>query len=118
MTRPRAAHGRPLSDPEHDAGPGRTAYRGPVNWLLRSRQTGHLVVAQWPNLPIVGWAAASLGSRFVPAGSTGEVALRTAAGLALTWWALEELVRGVNPWRRLLGAGALVWVVTGLTGLR
>jgi len=29
-------------------------------------------------------------------------------------WALDELVRGVNPWRRILGGGVLVWQVAEL----
>ena len=29
-------------------------------------------------------------------------------------WALLEVVAGVNWFRRLLGAGALVWIVAGL----
>jgi hypothetical protein len=35
-------------------------------------------------------------------------------GLAV--WALEEAVGGVNWFRRLLGVGALVWIVAGLAG--
>jgi hypothetical protein len=31
-------------------------------------------------------------------------------------WAWEETVSGVNWFRRLLGAGALIWVVAGLAG--
>lgn len=29
-------------------------------------------------------------------------------------WALDEVVSGVNPWRRILGGGVLVWQVAGL----
>jgi hypothetical protein len=28
---------------------------------------------------------------------------------ALLVWAIDEIVRGVNPWRRALGSGVLVW---------
>jgi hypothetical protein len=31
-------------------------------------------------------------------------------------WALLEAVAGVNWFRRLVGAGALVWIVAGLSG--
>jgi len=34
--------------------------------------------------------------------------------LGLAVWAWEEVVSGVNWFRRLLGAAALVWVVAGL----
>jgi hypothetical protein len=27
------------------------------------------------------------------------------------WWAVDEIVRGVNPWRRILGAVVLAFVV-------
>jgi hypothetical protein len=30
------------------------------------------------------------------------------------WWALDELVRGVNPFRRVLGGAVLGWFVLGL----
>ena len=33
---------------------------------------------------------------------------------ALLVWAADEVLRGVNPFRRLLGAGVLVVVVLGL----
>ena len=33
---------------------------------------------------------------------------------ALAFWAGDELVRGVNPFRRMLGAVVLVWIVVGL----
>jgi hypothetical protein len=26
----------------------------------------------------------------------------------LLWWAADEVLRGVNPWRRMLGGGMLV----------
>jgi hypothetical protein len=40
---------------------------------------------------------------------TGAVdgTLRAAATGGLVWWAADELVRGVNPWRRILGGGVL-----------
>jgi len=30
--------------------------------------------------------------------------------MALAWWAVDEVVRGVNPWRRCLGAGVLAFL--------
>jgi hypothetical protein len=36
--------------------------------------------------------------------------------LGLAAWALEEIVGGVNWFRRLLGAAAFVWIVVGLVG--
>jgi hypothetical protein len=33
--------------------------------------------------------------------------LRAAAAVGLIWWAADEVLRGVNPWRRLLGGAVL-----------
>ena len=35
---------------------------------------------------------------------------------ALTWWAADEVIRGVNPWRRVIGVAGLVFVVLRLVG--
>jgi hypothetical protein len=40
--------------------------------------------------------------------------LQLVAALALGWWALDEIGRGVNPWRRLLGAVVLGGLVASL----
>jgi hypothetical protein len=34
---------------------------------------------------------------------------------ALVIWAVDEIVRGVNPWRRMLGAVVLAATVLGVT---
>ena len=44
------------------------------------------------------------------------LALTAASTAALVWWAVGEIFRGVNPWRRMLGAAALAIVVVGLVG--
>ena len=41
-----------------------------------------------------------------PAGSL-DTTLRVISTGSLIWWAIDELLRGVNPWRRLLGGGVL-----------
>jgi hypothetical protein len=82
-------------------------HRAPVNWLFRNRQTGRITIAQFPNIPL--WLfliAATLRSLLHPAGWPGT-ALNAAATVGLLWWAADELLRGVNPWRRLLGAVVL-----------
>ncbi|GJD57048.1 hypothetical protein [Methylobacterium dankookense] len=81
--------------------------RRALDWTFRSRVDGRITIAQWPNLPLwlfLGLAAA--GRILAPAGGAGT-ALRVAADLAFAWWALDEVLRGVNPWRRVLGAAAL-----------
>lgn len=74
------------------------------DWWLRDRRTGRIVVAQPPNLTLWLWIAAVLvRAVFDPAGTLGT-AVRVVGVVALLAWALDEVVRGVNPWRRLLGA--------------
>ncbi len=40
-----------------------------------------------------------------------------AALATLAWWAIDEVVRGVNPWRRILGVGGCAVVITGTLAL-
>ena len=50
---------------------------------------------------------------FRPAGSVGTV-VDVVATVALVAWAGDEVVRGVNPWRRMLGGGVLAVTVVGV----
>jgi len=36
---------------------------------------------------------------------------------ALGWWAIDGVLRGVNPWRRLLGGAGVVFAVSGAVSL-
>jgi len=90
---------------------------GVVGWWFRSRETGRITVAQFPNLSLgiylVAWATRKV---LDPTGAL-DTALGVIAGAALLWWALDEIIRGVNPFRRVLGAAVLGWMVAGwLTG--
>ncbi len=71
--------------------------------MFRNRQTGEITIAQRPNLPAIVFVVAAL-LRWVlsPSGTRGTV-LDVAATVALLWWAGDEVVRGVNPFRRMLG---------------
>ena len=87
--------------------------RAALSWLLRDRTaTGdRWVVAQWPNtsawtfvlLTALGWV--------VPG---DPVWLYAGTRAALAWWAVDEVLRGVNPFRRLLGAVVLVVAAVGV----
>lgn len=85
-----------------------------VDWALRDRRTGRIVIAQRPNAPLVVWLSAT-GVQLVldPAGGW-RVALRIVGAVALGWWAVDEVARGVNPWRRVLGAIVLAGMVASL----
>ncbi|MCU1498566.1 MAG: hypothetical protein JWM47_2519 [Acidimicrobiales bacterium] len=50
-----------------------------------------------------------------PAGLSGTGVRVIGAG-ALVWWAVDEVARGVNPFRRGLGAVVLAVTVAGLVG--
>ncbi|MGJ4926125.1 hypothetical protein ACQR1I_12450 [Bradyrhizobium sp. HKCCYLS2038] len=80
-----------------------------LNWFFRNRATGKITIAQMPNPALwlvlvgilVGWV-------WHPAGQTGRnLDCLVKAGLVV--WAFDELVRGVNPWRRCLGAAVLIY---------
>lgn len=91
--------------------------RGVVRWFFADRASGRIVIGQWPNF-ILGTALGALGAR-IALGLTGQHrplddALALVEKTALTLWAADELLRGVNPWRRLLGAGMLAWLAAGL----
>jgi hypothetical protein len=89
---------------------------GVIDWALRDRRTGRIVVAQWPNTALIVWIAASVVLALSDPGGTWGLALRVAATVALSWWAVDEIVRGVNPWRRLLGAVVFAYLVVSQLG--
>jgi len=71
-------------------------------------------VVQLPNPPLLlalaGWVLAGAAS-----GDAHQLG-RAIVKVALAVWAWEEVTRGVNWLRRLVGLVALVWVVAGLAG--
>jgi hypothetical protein len=77
--------------------------RGVLDWLFRSRRTGRITLVQAPNWTLAVWlvttAAVRIGS---PQGHLRDV-LTLVATLALLAWSADELLRGVNPFRRILG---------------
>ena len=85
-----------------------------LDWAFRDRTTGAITIAQRPNpslwsflaLTALAWLADGLLGPSSPAARW----LGIAGHLALAWWALDELLRGVNPWRRFLGGAALLWL--------
>ena len=57
---------------------------------------------------------ASVLRRLLSPAGTVDSTLRVVAAGSLFWWAIDEVLRGVNPWRRLLGAGVLAGQLVGL----
>ena len=56
------------------------------------------MVAQWPNTALIVWIATSVVLALSDPDGTWGLALRVVAMVALGWWAVDEIVRGVNPW--------------------
>jgi hypothetical protein len=82
--------------------------RGQAGWPRR------FPIAQFPNPPLLlafaGLALAAATDR------TPHDVGRAIFTIGLGVWAWEEAVDGVNWFRRLLGVGALVWIVASLAG--
>jgi hypothetical protein len=84
-----------------------------IDWLFRNRRTGERTIAQFPNVPLSVFLVA-VAVRWIahPSGNVGTV-VDVVAAVSLVVWAVDEVVRGVNPWRRILGGGVLTYAVVG-----
>lgn len=71
-------------------------------------------VGQYPNPPLWVAFAALLVSLLAADGTAVNDATRAIFYVALTAWAYEELARGVNGFRRALGAVALALIVIAI----
>jgi len=85
-----------------------------IAWLLRDRTTGRIVVVQPPNAPALLASASVLAGRVATAAGRSARPYDAAAAAASIWWAGDELLRGVNPFRRLLGASTLAGLAIAL----
>ena len=98
-----------MTNDNHNPAPLHRAAR----WMFADRTTGQIVIGQWPNVPLWIFLAAWLTNLLIhPTGTIGRVVTIVAAA-ALTVWALDELIRGVCPWRRILGGIVLAVEVVG-----
>ena len=84
------------------------------DWLFRNRQTGQITVAQFPNAALWVFIVTVVLRWVVPTGTGIRTAIDGIGIAALAWWSLDELLRGVNPWRLLLGLAGCVLVSAGL----
>lgn len=80
-----------------------------LNWFFRNRETGAITIAQKPNLVLWVVMVAALLRWSWPAADQVSVALTVVVKGGLLVWAADEIVRGVNPWRRCLGTGVAVY---------
>lgn len=79
-----------------------------VDWFWRDRHTGQIVIAQWPNLWLWIFAIASVVEMLTNAAGPAGIGVHMVATVFLVIWAGDELLRGVNPWRRCLGTAVLI----------
>lgn len=79
-----------------------------------SLQIRGVTVAQFPNPPLIVALLAAVVSWVTGDGSIHGLA-RAVFYVALTVWAWEEAVRGLNVFRKALGVLGLIYVVVGLT---
>jgi hypothetical protein len=81
-------------------------------WCFRNRETGAITIAQTPNLALsVFLVATAILWLTHPTGAISTMVRAVATG-SLIVWGLDEVVRGVNPWRRFLGVAVLIYVVS------
>ena len=82
--------------------------------FFRNPETGDVVVAQMPNIPLwIFLAATAIRLLFHPAGALGTI-VSAVGTVCLVVWAALEIFRGDSPFRRVLGAVVLITVVVGL----
>jgi hypothetical protein len=84
-----------------------------IDWLFRNRHTGEITIAQFPNLPLGLFLVGSALQLLIDPGGGLRTGLRAVAVAGLLWWAVDELLRGVNPWRRFLGGAVLAAQIAG-----
>jgi hypothetical protein len=85
-----------------------------LRWWFENRITGEITVGQFPNWPLFALAVTWVVGRLVEDGTRlADGAAWVAVALWL-YWGADELVRGVNPWRRLLGTGVVLWQLAQL----
>lgn len=90
--------------------------RSPFDWLFRNRQTNEITIGQFPNVPLWIFFATVVLRWVVPDGALRN-GISWIGAAALLWWAVDEVLRGVNPWRRLLGLGGCVFAVVRVVSL-
>ena len=85
-----------------------------LNWFFRNRETGAITVAQWPNVTL--WLVIVAGALLWiwPSAGRASIVLTVILKGGLLVWAADEIVRGVNPWRRCLGIAVAAYELTTL----
>ena len=90
------------------------ARTGFLDWMFRSRKSGRITLAQFPNWPLGVWLLTSAAIWLAHPQGWLDVVLHILASASLALWAGDEMLRGVNPFRRILGVVVLGWLVFSL----
>ena len=82
-----------------------------LRWFFQNRDTGAITIVQRPNLVLwIVIVAGALRWIWPSSGSLGLVLTLLVKG-GLLVWAVDEIFRGVNPWRRCLGTAVFIFVL-------
>ncbi len=76
-------------------------------------KNGHIVLGQTPNVWLLAWVALTLISFVVVHGKYQDI-LRLMRDVLLGIWAILELAKGVNYFRRALGLVVLAFTIVNL----
>ena len=82
-----------------------------IDWFFRSRETGKITIAQVPNLSLALFVVLRIAQVLLSPHGAARDALTWAGTGVLGWWAVTEICRGVNPFRRVLGTAVLIFLV-------
>jgi hypothetical protein len=77
-----------------------------LDWMFRNRQTGKITIGQPSNLTQKIFQRTTIVGVLLPRGRARTV-LSQVAVISLAVWAVDEVVRGVNPFRRISGGVTL-----------
>jgi hypothetical protein len=89
-----------------------TVVRKFLLWCFRNRETGAITIAQTPNLPLSIFLVSTAILWLRTPNDAISTVVKVVANGSLIVWALDELLRGVNPWRRFLGVVVLIYEVS------
>jgi len=98
------------ANPRNVSGIGRL-----VRWMFLNRQTDRITVAQRPNISLSAFIVLSAALYVFHPFGRAETIVRILAAGALVVWSSDELVRGINPFRRFLGLVVLLATITSLS---
>lgn len=84
--------------------------------MFGNRRTGGFTIVQFPNIAL-GLFITTVVLRRILSTGPARTTVEWTGVTALGWWALDEVVRGVNPWRRLLGLGGCAAATAGVVSM-